>query len=141
MKINIEKIYIDGELPKSCASCQFLVHCDECEGHENYCPFIGSVGYDISDTLIDGTPVTPVTHRHRHCPVVKRPHGEWVEKPSYKEDKELGIEKQVVCSKCDEQNSHYVYGKDGQITGKMFVRSRFCPSCGADMRKEGDENG
>lgn len=68
-----------------------------------------------------------------------RPHGEWIEKPSYKEDKELGIDKQVVCSKCDEQNSNYVYGKDGQIEGKMFIRSNFCPNCGASMRKEGDE--
>lgn len=70
------KIYIDEELPQSCASCQFLVHCDECEGAENYCPFVGHVGYDISDNLINGAPVTPSWERHEECPLMQIPHEE-----------------------------------------------------------------
>lgn len=68
------KIYIDEDLPESCASCQFLVHCDQCEGSENYCPFVGAVGYDPSDNLIDGAPITPSSERHEECPLVQMPH-------------------------------------------------------------------
>lgn len=112
-------IYIDGELPKSCASCEFLVHCDECEGHENYCPIIREqVGYDISDSLIDGAPVTFVTKRHRHCTLKQRPHGEWI---PCKDDNFC------KCSECKQ----IVMSEE---------RSNFCPNCGADMRtKGGDE--
>ncbi len=113
------KIYIDEELPKSCASCQFLVHCDQCEGSENYCPFVGSVGYDISDNLIDGTPVTPATHRHRHCPVVARPHGEWKLRSPY----EAWFE-EYKCSNCN------AYG---------WFNWHFCPNCGSDNRKAGEK--
>ena len=109
----MNKIYIDGELPKSCASCDFLVHCDACEGHENYCPFIGHVGYDISDDLIDGTRVTFVTKRHDHCPLKQRPHGEWIKDGFF-----------AVCSNCDHELQHY---------DLVVSQIHFCPNCGAKM--------
>lgn len=111
------KIYIDGELPKSCASCQFLVHCDQCEGTENYCPFVGCVGYDPSDTLINSAPITPTGKRHEECPLVQMPHGEWIEK--YHE------RFKYYCSRCES-------GTDRE--------GKFCDACGADMRKEGEQN-
>lgn len=114
------KIYIDEELPKSCASCQFLVHCDQCEGTENYCPFVGAVGYDPSDTLISGAPITPSRERHEECPLEHRPHGEWIEKP-------WG----VICSRCKAQALHTPNGNQS--------RSDYCPDCGASMvKKEGE---
>ena len=89
-----------------------------------------------SEDFIEGAKF--ILEKIDEAPTIERL-GEWVEKPSYKEDKELGIDKQVVCSRCDEQNSHYVYGKDGRIEGKMYIRSNFCPNCGADMRRGSEE--
>lgn len=111
------KIYIDEELPKSCASCQFLVHCDQCEGTENYCPFVGSVGYDKSYDPVD--PVTPTEKRDEECPLEHRPHGEWIEKP-------WG----VVCSRCKAQAPFSPNGNQ--------LESEFCPVCGSRKVKNTD---
>ena len=115
------KIYIDEELPKSCASCQFLVHCDQCEGTENYCPFVGCVGHDPSDTLMDGAPITPARERHEECPLEQRPHGEW----------EIYFNSSgTLMRKCTRCGHEFNQNSDAQ---------NFCPNCGADMRKQGDE--
>ena len=68
------KIYIDEALPESCASCQFLVRCCGCEGYENICPFIGEVGYDLSDDLKTGAPITPTLERNEECPLEQMIH-------------------------------------------------------------------
>ena len=115
------KIYIDGELPESCASCQFLVHCCECEGYENYCPFIGVVGYDLSDNLKDGAPVTPTWERHEECPLEQRPHGKWITKKD---------SLQTYCSHCD---TAIPYSDEYDFSDFIL-----CPYCGADMR-EGEQ--
>ena len=115
------KIYIDGELPKSCASCLFLMHCDECEGHENYCMLIGHVGYDPSDNLIDGAPVTPSSERHEDCPLEQLPRGKWTEE--FDESANPFFQRRWRCSACNDYN--------------YYGRPDFCPCCGADMR-EGD---
>ena len=60
--------------------------------------------------------------------------GKWIEKPSYTEDKEMGFDTQIVCSICGEQNSHFVFNEYHEPIEKMFIRSNFCPNCGADMR-------
>ena len=127
------KIYFDGELPESCASCQFLVHCCECEGYENYCPFIGDVGYDLSDDLKDGAPVTPTWERHEECPLEQRPHGEWVSKPKRiqvdetDEERIFETRQEWFCSSC------------GKSFGFRKPEDAFCKYCGSDNRpKEGE---
>lgn len=68
------QILFDICMPKSCSECQFIVHCDECESWENYCPLLHErVGYDYNE------PYTPKDHRRENCPlkeVEERPHGE-----------------------------------------------------------------
>lgn len=60
-------------------------------------------------------------------------HGKWIEKPPYKDETVKGLEFQIVCSECDGQNSNIVFNDAGEITGKDFWMSRFCPHCGAKM--------
>lgn len=55
----------------------------------------------------------------------KRPQGEWIES-------EIPNEK-YVCSKCGGACWYYDY--EGEV-----AKSRFCPNCGADMRKEEDND-
>ena len=52
-------------------------------------------------------------------PTVDRPHGEWKKNNSTF----------WTCSLCGFVNTH------------NRIEYNFCPNCGADMRKEGDENG
>lgn len=58
-------------------------------------------------------------------PYEERPHGEWV--------KDFNMNKAIVCSECGEEAWYKEYR--GWVT-----KSNFCPNCGADMRKRGDEN-
>ena len=67
------QVLFDISMPKSCAECPFIVHCDECESWENYCPLLREhVGYDYNE------PYTPKDHRQENCPLNQRPHGEWI---------------------------------------------------------------
>lgn len=60
----------DIPMPNSCKECPFLVHCDECESWENYCPLIREhVGYDDPRYVIKGSPITPSTKRKNKCPL------------------------------------------------------------------------
>ena len=42
----------------------------------------------------------------------------------------------IVCSKCKNENSHLDFNEHAEPIGKVFVTSKFCPNCGADMRGE-----
>lgn len=78
--------------------------------------------------LIDNTPTV-------EAQPVK--HGYWEEKPSYAEDKALGFDFQIVCSECDLQNSYFIFGEGDEPEEKTFIRSKYCPNCGARM--DGDK--
>ena len=64
-------------------------------------------------------------------------HGRWIEKPPYSDETVKGLEFQIVCSRCDEQNSSITFDENSVPTAKTFYRTRFCPNCGADMREGG----
>jgi hypothetical protein len=66
-------------------------------------------------------------------------HGRWVEKKAYEEDRQMGFNFQIVCSNCDEQNSVlYSFDENSEPTEKYFMRTPWCPWCGAKM--DGDSN-
>jgi len=44
----------------------------------------------------------------------------------------------IVCNKCYHENSHLDFNEHNEPIGKVFVKSNFCPNCGADMRKESE---
>lgn len=67
-------------------------------------------------------------------------YGRWIEKPPYVDETVKGLEFQIVCSRCDEQNASINFNDDGEIIGKTFYKTKFCPNCGADMRKDGKDN-
>ena len=74
------RIDLDIEMPESCSVCPFLVYCDDCEGHENYCPIIRDhVGYNVDSDVIDGRPITPSRKRKRDCPMIDIPQGQWID--------------------------------------------------------------
>ena len=70
-------------------------------------------------------------------------HGRWIEKPPYKDETVKGLEFQIVCSECDEQNAEIIFDENSVPIGKTFNRSRYCPWCGAKMDEQdgGAENG
>ena len=65
--------------------------------------------------------------------------GRWIEKPSYADETVNGLEFQIVCSLCDEQNSSITFDENIVPIAKTFYRTRYCPNCGAKMG--GAENG
>lgn len=75
-------------------------------------------------------------------------HGRWIAKLPYDDEVVKDLEFQIVCSKCDQQNSSINFSNNGEIIGKTFYKTKFCPNCGARMDvpdtnvygKEGIEN-
>jgi hypothetical protein len=57
-------------------------------------------------------------------------HGEWTKIQSGDKD----FPESIVCSKCKNENSHLDFNEHKEPIGKVFVTSKFCPNCGADMR-------
>jgi hypothetical protein len=57
-------------------------------------------------------------------------HGEWIKINSGDKD----FPESIVCSKCKNENSHLDFNEHAEPIGKVFVTSKFCPNCGADMR-------
>lgn len=58
--------------------------------------------------------------------------GEWIKVQSGDKD----FPESIVCSKCGNENSHFDFNEHAEPIGKVFVTSKFCPNCGADMRGE-----
>ena len=56
--------------------------------------------------------------------------GEWIKIQSGDKD----FPESIVCSKCKNENSHLDFNEHNESIGKVFVKSKFCPNCGADMR-------
>ena len=56
--------------------------------------------------------------------------GEWIKIKSGDKD----FPESIVCSKCKNENSHLDFNEHAEPIGKVFVTSKFCPNCGADMR-------
>lgn len=63
-------------------------------------------------------------------------HGRWIEKSPYKDETVKGLEFQIVCSECDEQNCSLEFDENYNAIGKTFYRTRYCPTCGAKMDLE-----
>jgi len=58
----------------------------------------------------------------------ERPHGEWIDEPIYKQTMDVKTwDGYTYCSECKQMHE---YGH----------KSNFCPNCGSDNRKEGDEH-
>lgn len=60
-------------------------------------------------------------------------HGRWIAKLPYDDESVKDLEFQIVCSRCDEQNASINFNDSGEIIGKTFYKTRFCPNCGAKM--------
>ena len=58
--------------------------------------------------------------------------GEWIKIQSGDKD----FPEIIVCNKCYHENSHLDFNEHNEPIGKVFVKSNFCPNCGADMRGE-----
>lgn len=56
--------------------------------------------------------------------------GEWIKVHSGDKD----FPESIVCSKCGNENSHFDFNEHAEPIGKVFITSKFCPNCGADMR-------
>ena len=63
--------------------------------------------------------------------------GRWIEKPPYNDEEVKGLEFQIVCSWCDEQNSSITFDENSVPIAKTFYRTRYCPHCGS-MNLEAD---
>lgn len=70
-------------------------------------------------------------------PTIEPKRGEWVETEPDEDDRKIGIEFSIKCSRCHDENSHLDFNENHEITGKTFWKSRFCPNCGAKMFADG----
>ena len=62
--------------------------------------------------------------------------GHWITKEAYSEDKAMGFTEQIVCSNCDMQNSYFSeWDECKNPISKTFIRSKYCPNCGAKMQE------
>ena len=61
--------------------------------------------------------------------------GEWIKIQSGDKD----FPEIIVCNKCYHENSHLDFNEHNEPIGKVFVKSNFCPNCGADMRGKAEE--
>ena len=67
--------------------------------------------------------------------VFLRESAEWIKQKS---GDELFPE-EIVCSKCYHSNSHLDFDEHNNPIGKLFLKSKYCPNCGAKMKKSGEE--
>ena len=67
-------------------------------------------------------------------PTIEPKCGEWMETEPDEDDRKIGIEFSIKCSRCHDENSHLDFNENHEITGKTFWKSRFCPNCEAYMR-------
>lgn len=77
--------------------------------------------------------------RIKEAPTIEPKRGEWVETEPDEDDRKIGIEFSIKCSRCHDENSHLDFNENHEITGKTFWKSRFCPNCGAYMREGGEQ--
>lgn len=80
-----------------------------------------------SEEFIEG--VKFMFDKIHEAPTVERPHGEWIPKAVH------NCWTRFECSVCG------YYHEPVHDFGESKPNFNFCPNCGADMRKEGDENG
>jgi rubrerythrin len=89
----------------------------------NYCEEIDN---SLPENERSGYKMLPDIHKIRKYIIEnERPHGEW--KPLGEPD-DLGIHSWYICSRCG-----------FRTTWHMVDIFHFCPNCGSDNRKEGDE--
>lgn len=61
---------------------------------------------------------------------------EWIEVEPTEDDKSEGLEVRIVCSRCKEPNRYFDFNENHEIIAVTYVRTRFCPNCGARMLKD-----
>lgn len=108
----------DMEMPKSCNSCDLLQDYDG----DMYCPLNTYLNFgdieNVPDYVMIGCPLSEVPNRK---------HGKWINdgKGLYK------------CTACGELWIHW--WATVMPIETMYKEMRFCPHCGADMRKETED--
>lgn len=45
----------------------------------------------------------------------------------------------IVCSKCNNENSHLDFNEHAEPIGKVFIKSKYCPNCGARMQEVNED--
>lgn len=117
------------EMPKDCINCvmQFGGWCTVSPP-------------EVDERVAETVPEAIKQGKPKWCPLVEieaEPvrHGRWIEKPAYKDDAVKGLEFQIVCSECDEQNSSITFDENSVPIAKTFYRTRYCPHCGSMNRE------
>lgn len=64
------------------------------------------------------------------------PTAEWIETELTEEYRQYGFDLRVVCSRCGSENSYFTFNEDHEPISITYIRSRFCPFCGAKMIKD-----
>ena len=65
----------------------------------------------------------------------QRPKGKWIKIQSGDKD----FPESIVCSRCKNENSHLDFDEHSEPIGKIFVTSKYCPNCGAEMSGGGED--
>ena len=64
------------------------------------------------------------------------PTAELIETELTEEYRQYGFDLRVVCSRCGSENSYFTFNEDYEPISVTYIRSRFCPECGAKMIKD-----
>ena len=64
-------------------------------------------------------------------PSVTQKSGKWIKVKSGDKD----FPESIVCSRCNNENSHLDFNENAEPIGKVFVTSKYCPNCGACMKE------
>ena len=67
--------------------------------------------------------------RWKHKWLKSQKSGEWIKIQSGDKD----FPESIVCSMCGNENSHLDFNENAEPIGKVFITSKYCPSCGCRM--------
>ena len=70
-------------------------------------------------------------------PSVTQKSGKWIKVKSGDKD----FPESIVCSRCNNENSHLDFNENAEPIGKVFVTSKYCPNCGARMVEPQESGG
>lgn len=120
--LNIFEQLISRQPCKDCISRQSVLDtieswlsCDDYNGAERH------IMRAMQSVLYDLPPVTP-----------KEKTGRWIKIQSG----DGMFPMSIACSKCNNENSHLDFNEHAEPIGKVFIKSKYCPNCGARMEVE-----
>lgn len=122
MAIMIENM----QMPENCCVCPFIQYDDYASGCPFHCP--------ITYTSFEEDDCYAMKNRYEKCPLQERKTGKWVPCKEFHGYDEFNRDA-IACSVCNVAFPETA----GYTVEDMLEDFRYCPNCGADMRRKDDQ--